>query len=1191
MEEEGILPLQDRMDLAWQQEFELTKDLALNDVPRERLIIAYNYAEQLRSQAVNNRIMGTIPGINWVERGPNNCGGRTRSIMVDPNDGTKKTVWCAGVGGGLWKTTDVTVSAPAWTPINDLFTNIAITTICYNPSSTQTFYFGTGEGYSNADAIRGSGIWKSIDGGATWNQLASTTGANFYYVNRMVVHPTGDVYATTRNGLFRSQDGGTTWNRVLGVSAPGGAVTDDFSDVEVAADNAVWASTRAGGEIYRSTTGNAGTFTKLNTGVNGFPTTGISRVDFALAPSSAATCYAYCGTGGVDFYKTTNFGATWSLLPKPVDADGGIGNDISRTQYWYDMSIAVDPNNANSFFVGGVDLFKSSNGGTSWQQVSHWYGGFGFQNVHADQHIVLFEPGNSNVVYFGNDGGIWRSSNATAAIPTISSRHDNYNVTQFYACAMHPTAYSNYFLAGAQDNGSHQFTVGGVGPTTQVTGGDGCFVHIDQDQPQYQFTSYVYSNYYRSTNNGASFSTLTSDNNGSFVNPTDYDNISNNFYACYTNGNYSRILNASAANTITAVPIAAFNSGKVTHVSCSQNTANKVFFGLNNGRIVRVDNADQAAPTSTYINSGFGMPVGSVSCIAIENGNDNHLLVTYSNYGSNSVWETTNGGTSWTSVEGNLPDMPVRWALFNPSNSSQALLATEVGVWSTDLLSGGATVWGPSNTGLANTKVDMLQLRSSDSLVAAATHGRGLFTSDVFATPHCDFSADKFITYKNKSIKFNDVSYKATSWLWDFGDATTSTLKNPSKAYSTPGIYNITLQINGNVAYTKTKTTYIQILPDKGTPYSPAAGGSFDINPLDFGADNYSGIPWERGNSSIAGKNGTNSGSSAWITGLTAATYSDNADVRLMTPNYNFSAAGIYTVKFYRKNSFEIGYDGFRLEYSFDKGSNWLPIGTVTGTWYDFANSTGGTAFPAGEPFFNSTKATFTLCQYDVSALAGNANVAFRLRFRSDGSVGSAGVAVDDFEIISPNNNPLPVELISFTGQEEKELNLLKWATASESLNRGFEVQRSLNGKNFEIIGFVKGAGSTTTLSEYKFEDRKIEKSLYYYRLKQLDYNGDYEYSKLITILRKNNSEAIIELIYPNPFINNINIMVTKRFENPLLVSLFDIKGKKVFEKNYVPSNYHMNIDFTSYHLSQGTYFLNIVADTKTVSMKLFKSN
>ncbi|HMT29594.1 MAG TPA: PKD domain-containing protein, partial [Bacteroidia bacterium] len=583
----------------------------------------------------------------------------------------------------------------------------------------------------------------------------------------------------------------------------------------------------------------------------------------------------------------------------------GIGADFTRGQGWYDLIGTVDPNNSNTLFVGGVDIFKTTNGGNSWQQISHWYGGFGFQEVHADQHAIIFEPGNSNVIYFGNDGGIQRTANGTATIPTITSKSDNYNVTQFYACAMNPTAYSSQFIAGAQDNGSQQYSSLGINSTVEVTGGDGCFTHIDQDQPQYQFTSYVYNNYYRSTNTGASFNGIPGNNNGSFVNPTDYDNVNNNLYACFGNGNYYVILNAPVSNTFTTVTVAAFNSGKVTHVSCSPNTANRVFFGLNNGRIVKVDNAHTTTPTAVNI-TGAGMPTGTVSCIAIENGNDNHLLATYSNYGLNSVWETTNGGTTWTSVEGNLPDMPIRWALFNPNNSAQAIVATELGVWSTDLLNGGATAWAPSNTGMANVRTDMLQIRTSDKLVIAATHGRGLFSSDVFADPYPDFVSDRRITYTGKPVTFTDASYKSTSWSWNFGDATTASVKNPVKMYSTPGLYTVTLQINGSALLQRTKVAYIQVLPNRGIPYNPAAGGNFDVNALDFGAETFSGTPFERGTSAIAGKNGTFSGSNAWVSGLTAATYQDNTDARLWTPNYNFTAPGTYTLKFYRKNIFEI---------------------------------------------------------------------------------------------------------------------------------------------------------------------------------------------------------------------------------------------------------------------------------------------
>jgi PKD repeat protein len=1205
-DEEGNIPLKDRMDLAMKQEVELTKDPATGKVPRERLYTAYLYSEQLVNQNQAYRISAAIPGVKWQERGPDNVAGRTLAIMIDPNDVSKKTLWVGAAGGGLWKTTDITPTQPAWNVVNDFFNNLAVTTITYNPLNTQEFYFGTGESWYNADAVRGDGIWKSTNGGTTWTQLASTaSNTNFNWIQKIIIHPvTGDIYAATRAGVFRSTNGGTSWTQVLGNG--NGCVSNDMGDIEIAADNSLYVavgSIFSSDGIYKSSNGNTGSWTKLNIAASGLPLTAtpINRIELACAPSSATTVYAIIssGAGLYNIYKTTNGGTTWTTLTVPAWRDQNCGTpstDFTRGQAWYDLTAIVDPNNVNNVFIGGVDIFKTSNGGTTWTQLTNWAGLCGYQYAHADQHTMIYEPGNSNIMYFGNDGGIFRTANATAAVPAIVDRDLGYNVTQFYACAMNPTAYSNQFMAGAQDNGTQQLSSLGVGSAVEVTGGDGCFCHIDQDQPQYQFTSYVYNNYYRSTNGGCSFSSLTNNNNGSFVNPTDYDNLNNNLYACNGNGNYYRILNAPATNVLTSINIAAFNSGRVTSVSVSPNTANRVFFGLNNGRVVMVDNAHAATPTGTNI-TGAGMPGGSVSCIAIETGNDNHLLATYSNYGSISVWETTNGGMSWTSVEGNIPDMPVRWALFNPLNNTQAMLATELGVWSTDFLNGGATNWMPTNTGFANVRTDMLQLRTSDNLVLAATHGRGMYTTDVFCAPHADFLANKTVVYLNDPVSFTDQSLKATSWLWNFGDASTSGSQNPTHSYSAPGYYTITLTINGpaNVV----KANYILVLPNRGTPYTTAMGGNFDVNPNDFGSRiSTSTSPcaaapvtnFERGNSAIAGKNGTFSGSFAWVTGLTQTNYSDNTDAILLTPNFNFSAAGAYTLRFYRKNSFEIGFDGFRVEYSLNKGNTWSPLGAVIANWYDFANSATTTSFSINEPYFNSTRGTFTLAQWDVSPFAGNSNVAFRFHFKSDVNTTAPGVAIDDFEIIAPVNPPLPVELLSFTGKAEKDFNLLQWETGSENNNKGFDVERSATGDDFQKIGSLNGNGNSTINRSYTFDDRDLLKAIYYYRLKQIDFNGNFKYSHVIAVRREIPNNSGVQFIYPNPLSDELNIILNTERRNKLSVALYDIRGKKLFNKNFSPENYAVNIDLKPFDLSQGMYLIYIIADGEIFSQKLFKN-
>ena len=337
-------------------------------------------------------------------------------------------------------------------------------------------------------------------------------------------------------------------------------------------------------------------------------------------------------------------------------------------------------------------------------------------------------------------------------------------------------------------------------------------------------------------------------------------------------------------------------------------------------------------------------------------------------------------------------------------------------------------------------------------MMIASTHGRGLYSSDTFSPARADFVADKFVVYTGKPIQYTDGSVKSTTWNWNFGDGFTGNTKNPSHTYSTPGVYTVTLNINGGGgSLTKTQTAYITVLPNRGTPYNLLGGGNFETNPNDFAGTFSGGTKWERGNSGVGAKSGTRSGSASWVTNL-VGNYSDNANCILYCPNYNFSAPGTYTLQFYKKNSFEIGYDGMRVEYSTNKGDNWTLLGTTGPNWYDFANGAGGTAFPAGEAFFNATAASFTLASRDVSFLAGNPNVAFRLVFKSDFTVNIAGVSIDDFEIFGPNNSPLPVTMGSITGKSFENYNRLDWFTLSELNNDGFYVERSSEGITFEDL-------------------------------------------------------------------------------------------------------------------------------------------
>ncbi len=1035
-----------RADLAALQEFERTKDPALGIVPRNRLYEAFKLKEKMIAQRSGLQ-RAAITGVSWKERGPNNLGGRTRTIMVDPNDATNKTIWSASISGGLWKTTDITKENPDWVSVNDFFENMAITTIAYDPNTTTTMYFGTGEGYFNVDAVEGNGIWKSTDGGDNWTQLAATvttntstcagTGAcDFLYVNKIVVTSTGTILAATRSrytnfggGLMRSTNGGTSWTNVLsGFTGNNACTGSDFrsraSDIEIAANGDIYVSFG----IFE----NQGIWKSTNDGANwsNVFTSSCSeqRIELATAPSNSNYVYALIQENDATInriVRTINAGTDWLDVGEPTplwyDQECVTGStDFTRNQAWYDLTAAVDPNDENTVYIGGIDLLRTTDGGANWTQLTNWAGNCDLPEVHADQHAILYESGDSDTIYFGNDGGIYVTYDGSAANPTFYRKEFGYNTSQFYSIAMEPTAYDPGFIGGTQDNGSTKVTNLGVSSIVEVTGGDGGFAHIDQDNANFQFTAFTGATLSRSTDGGLTFDLIMNQPNGAFINPSDYENATDNYY-CGQSGGYYYIVDASSLSTVSSVTGL---GAEVTSVIVSQNTAERLFLGLNDGRVIRVNNAASTISATNISDAGF--PSGaSVSCIAIEDGNDNHLLVTYSNYGVSSIWETTNGGTSWTEVEGNLPDMPVRWALFNPSNSDQALIATELGVWSTDNLDGASTVWEASNNGLANVRTDMLQIRSSDNLVVAATHGRGIFTSDIFTAAHADFTSDRNTIYAEASINFTDASYKATSWEWDFGDGGVSTEENPTHTYKRSGVYDVTLTINGG-AESQTKSGFIHVLPNVAVPFTTADGGDFESNADYFGSDDLTGgiDLWELGTPTNAITT-VNSGTNAWKTSLSSDLTQADYSCALYSPNFNFKEAGTYTLSFRKsmESQFSFAPFGIQVQYSTDNGENWTRLGDDDGAgtaWYDMGpNSTNGYAtnvihdrygFSASFDNANGTREYYTneLTSRDVSFLAGDSTVAFRfvLYVNAGYSTGYAndGFMIDDFEISGPTN-------------------------------------------------------------------------------------------------------------------------------------------------------------------------------------------
>lgn len=828
-------------DGAWEQERKRTQDPELGYPTPERLIPVL---EKIKMQKLQEAIPGSSSSAAWVERGPYQVGGRTRAIMFDPNDGTNKKVWAGGVTGGLWYNDDITSASSEWEAVDDFWDNIAVTCIASDPNTTNTFYVGTGEGWNqSASGARGAGIWKTTDGGTTWSQLGSTS--DFYFVNDIVVRDESGssvVYAGverffyegsfhgTSYGLQRSTNGGTSWSQVLPSS---GSRPYSVADIELDANGDLWVGTvsnslgQGGGTILTSDDGTTWTTSETISGGD--------RVELACAPSDANYVYAIIESGSVvdTMIRTTNGGTSWSAITEPADDDTGIpDDDFSRNQAWYDLIAAVNPTDEDDIIVGGVDLFRSTDGGTTWEHISKWSNNANLNlltcsEVHADQHQVIYRPGSSTEVVFGNDGGIYYTNDIEGADSTnvIQPRNKGYNVTQFYSGAIYPDAGSNFYLAGSQDNGTQLFNASGFVNTSEATGGDGGFCFIDQDQPDTQITTFTNNNINFSINGGSSFSLIVASATGSFINPADYDDEQNALYSGYS---ATSIYRTSLATGLSVLNLGLNDDASALKVSPHTTASTTLYVGTESAGLYEVTTADGTPSVSDITGGSF--PSGTISCVQV-GGSEDTLVATFFNYGVTSIWYTTDGGTSWASREGDLPDMPVRWFLFNPNNSDEAIIATELGVWSTANFQDVSPNWVASTSGLANVRVDMLQIRTSDNQVIASTHGRGLFSSDAFSTsaPLADFGTSTEQAGTSMAVKFTDQSSSnPTSWSWAFTpnnvvylEGTDASSQNPVVQFAQTGTYEVELTAtNSTGSDTETKAGYVSVLSGTAVPHT-----------------------------------------------------------------------------------------------------------------------------------------------------------------------------------------------------------------------------------------------------------------------------------------------------------------------------------------------------------------------------------
>ncbi|NOR28801.1 MAG: T9SS type A sorting domain-containing protein [Lutibacter sp.] len=840
----------------YEREWELTMNPATGK-PEPNKIFALQ--KKLNDNTVAARNPGDADNNAWIDRGPNNVGGRTRVVLFDPNDNTNKRVFAGGVSGGLWVNPDITNAASTWTQVSGVPGNMNISCITVDPNNSNIWYIGTGEQYTFGAAV-GNGVYKTTNGGADWvnvpvelagvGDLSSSTSdylSGIYYINDIIawdnagtteifVGVGGHYYGDAANpnnilglqtaGLYKTIDNGLNWNRIESSNMLFTWSGFDFyyipNDFEISANNTLWMGTIStpgiggggGGRVFSSSDGATWTEAAVS------PLTTSNRVELAVSSSNASKIYALTEGDGTDphIFVTTNGFTNTTELAKPDDADNGISAaDFTRGQAFYDLVIEVDPTDDDIVYVGGIDLFRTDQGENTnltseWKQISRWstnpgLDGLSCSIVHADQHAFTFRPDDNNQAVIGGDGGVYYANDLLNAETTdvFTVMNTDYNVTQFYYGGYGQDVSNELIIAGAQDNGS-QFINGaaaGANATIEVFGGDGAYSTIDKDG-DYMVVSYVYNThvYFNLPYTGNGYYIENATDEGDFINPASLDHNQN---IMYSNG--SGKINRYTLGTSIATKVQLSNAlldgnPSAFKVSPFTTASTTLLVGTDNGKLLKLTNANATASWSEISGGSF---VGSLSSIEF-GATENDIFVTFHNYGVTSVWYSSDGGANWSNKEGDLPDMPVKCILQNPLVANEVIIGTELGIWATNNFNDAAPNWIQSNNGMRDVKVVDLDLRTADNSILATTHGRGVFTGKFSATDF-SFSAQNstVATCKpdNAVFTFDFItteSYNITTNFTTSGEPSGSTITFSPTSLATDGTFTMTVSDIGSVA-------------------------------------------------------------------------------------------------------------------------------------------------------------------------------------------------------------------------------------------------------------------------------------------------------------------------------------------------------------------------------------------------------
>ncbi len=891
--------------------------------------------------------------------------GRVCQVKFHPTNAQK--MYAVSASGGLYISNN---NGQTWT-VTGTDTQLpptACASVCIDFTDDNILYLGTGDpNYYNQDY----GVWKSTDGGVTWNQSTTGLGNRMAVVQLMDPNNHNTIVTVTDDGIWKTMNAGATWT----VKKPGGA----FKDMVLQPGSTTTLYAVNDSEFWRSTDFGE-TWTQITNGI-AVPGGG-NGGGMRIAVSAAGTNTVYVGMvkdegtifksmdGGLTF-TTVYHNAAQSLVGYDATG-GGQGN--------YNFTMTADPTNANTVYVGAHVIWKSTDAGVTWTQMNDWWA-----DLHTDIHQVFFNPYNATQLFCANDGGLWLNTNGAVAT-SWTTRSNGLDATEIYHAAQSPVR-KDMISIGTQDNGELYYS----GTTWKCNrGGDftsKCFFPYYNDRTVH----YDYSQRRDVIANGndVAFNFPLSTTNASISAMAFNPGLSNLAFAAETDVYRSVNINGATPAWVKISSIA--QAVKALHSSRAD--SNVVYMVTTNNKVHRSDNALAASPTFT----SYATPSASNNRASITSVKGKANVV-YMSCGSK-VYRSVNKGANWTNITFNLPNINIVGIYHDPYSSNESIyIANTYGVYYKDSTMNGWINYTQGLPGICSIE-DLMFYNdgTANSVLRVGTWGRGVWESPLLnsGAPLAAFSASQTSVCPGQLITFTDQSVGSpTAWHWTFqgGTPASSTQQNPTVTYNNTGTYAVTLSVTASGGSdTLVKTAYITV---SGTNSLPVQEGftAATFPPANWAIvdENNDGNKWTR--STTVGSQG----SSDCMLFDNYNNNSSGSEDDIQTARYDFSfltSAQLY---------FDVAYGFYDNTYT---DTLEVLVSTDCGLNYTSVYSKGGTTLASTTGTFTTAVFVPTSTQWrsdtvNLNAFIGSPRV--MVLFKNHGWYGQA-LYIDNINITAPN--------------------------------------------------------------------------------------------------------------------------------------------------------------------------------------------